>query len=234
MRKIDYAIGAARLFIHHLHQDGIDRGMIATFGNTFRVEQRFTSTEVYLHNALATLPSTVVNAVNKNQGESTRLYDSMEDVINHFWDERLGAARNRPWLLTIITDGQDNLSTRYPHKDSLSPARIGQCIAQRFNHEPSNYPFLIGVGEGQYIDKQALATIGAYGRFPAVTIEAFPLLELMFLEIAINVSEQVSGVTIRQGSRSWQEVSRIRQTTRIPIDYAFLIDLSGSMSETGG
>jgi hypothetical protein len=226
MNKIDYAVGAARLFIHHLHQDGIDRGMVATFGNTFRVEQRFTTTEAYLHNALAQIPQSLGNAIRKQQGERTRLYDSIEDVISEFW--RTGG-RNRPWLLTIITDGQDNESYRY--KDN--PLGVGRHIAQKFNHEPSNFPFLIGVGEDRQIDKYALGIIGNYGGFPAVTIAAFPLLELIFLNIAVKVSTELLGLQIQTQGLTWQQVSEIRRMSRVPIDYAFLIDRSGSMSESG-
>ncbi len=219
MKKIEYAVGAAGVFIYHLHQENFDRGMIATFGNSFRIEQSFTSTESYLHSALARVNNSI-------RDERTRLYDSIEDVINEFW--RSGQ-RNRPWLLTIITDGQDNESYKYRN----NPASIGRYVAQRFNHEPSNFPFLIGVGEGQQIDKRALASIGDNGGFPAITIAAFPLLELVFLQIALNVSTQLVGRRIEVGNLSWEEVAQIRRLSRTPIDYAFLIDRSGSMTESG-
>lgn len=219
MKKIEYAIGAAGVFIYHLHQENFDRGLIASFGNTFRIEQGFTSTESYLHASLARLSNSI-------RDERTRLYDSIEDIITEFWRN---GRRDRPWLLTIITDGQDNESYKYKN----NPAAIGRYIAQKFNHEPSNFPFLIGVGEGSQIDKKALAAIGDNGGFPAVTIAAFPLLELVFLQIAINVSTQLVGRRIEVGNMSWEEVAQIRRLSRTPIDYAFLIDRSGSMTESG-
>lgn len=219
MKKIEYAVGAAGLFIHHLHQENFDRGLIATFGNSFRIEQSFTSREAHLHATLGRIRNSI-------RDETTRLYDSIEDIIGEFWRN---GQRNRPWLLTIITDGQDNQSYKYKN----NPGGIGRTIAQRFNHEPSNFPFLIGVGEGQQIDKRALGTIGDLGGFPAVTIAAFPLLEFVFLQIALNVSTTLVGRRIEVGNLSWEQVAQIRQLSRTPIDYAFLIDRSGSMSESG-
>lgn len=230
-RKIEYAVGAAGLFIHHLHGEGFDRGMIATFGNNYREEQSFTSTESYLHYSLRQLPNSVISAVSRKQGERTKLYDSIEDVIRSFLNN---GRRDRPWLLTIITDGQDNESSRYSHYSSDSLARIGSYVLQKFNFHPTNFVFLIGVGEGSQIDKRALGTIGDSGRFLAATIAAFPLLELLFLNIAVKVSTELAGVQIDTGNFTWQQVSQIRRTHRIPIDYAFLIDRSGSMSESGG
>jgi hypothetical protein len=219
VRKIEYAIGAAGVFVKHLHRENFDRGMIATFGDSFRVEQGFTGTESQLHSALA-------RVANATRDGSTRLYDSIEDGIQEFWRH---AARNRPWLLTIITDGQDNASTK--HRGN--PATIGDYVASSYNHEPSNFIFLIGVGEGNQINTKALATVGDHGRFPAVAIDAFPLLERIFLEIAIEVSSGLVGRHITQGNVSWDEVARIYQVSQTPLDYAFLIDRSASMNEQG-
>ncbi len=226
MQKIEYAVSAAGVFAAHLHQEGFDQGMIATFGNYFRVAQGFTSTESHIHYALKGLVDQVNRDVRNRQGQRTRLYDSIEDVITEFW--RSGR-RDRPWLLTIITDGQDNESSKY-HND---PAGIGRYIAQRFNHEPSNFIFVIGVGEGDQIDKRALGTMGDCGGFLAMTIAAFPLLEFAFLQIAVKVSSALVEQRIQIGTLSWEEVARIRQVSRTALDYAFLLDCSGSMSEPG-
>lgn len=220
MKKIEYAVGAAELFIHHLHREGFDRGMIATFGNTFRVEQGFTGTEAYLHSALARVSRSVSN-------EGTRLYSSMEDVIRTFWDT---GDRRRPWLLTIITDGKDyDDSGKYRN----NPAGIGRYVAEHYNHQSSNYIFMIGVGKGQDIDERALATLGDTGGFLAMRIGAFPLLEMAFLQIAVDVTTRLEGRRISVGNLTWQEVAQIRQVSQIPFDYAFLIDRSGSMNDAG-
>jgi hypothetical protein len=219
MKKIEYAVGAAGLFIQHLHRPGIDRCMLATFGSTFRVDQGFTSNEPQLHSTLSRISRSITD-------ETTRLYDSIEDSIDQF---RTYGYRDRPWLLTVITDGIDNESRRY----KSNPAAIGQYVATRYNHEDSNFIFVIGVGEGNQIDKNALGTLGHYGNFIAMTIEAFPLLEMLFIRIALQVSERLEGIRVNYGNISWAEVSRIRQISNIPFDYAFLIDRSGSMGERG-
>ncbi|HWQ15045.1 MAG TPA: hypothetical protein VNL77_19765 [Roseiflexaceae bacterium] len=216
MKKIDYAVAASAVFIHHLHRDGFDRGMIATFGSSLHVNQNFTSSSAHLYTALRSV----------RLNGATRLYDSIEDVVQLFW--RYGD-RQRPWLLTIITDGQDNESRKYKNR----PANIGQYVATNFMHEPTNFTFLIGVGSGQEIDATALATLGKMGRFPAMTIAAFPLLERLFLQIALSISEQLIGQQINIGNLTWEQVSRIYQVSQIPIDYAFLIDCSTSMESAG-
>ena len=219
LKKIEYAVGAAGLFIQHLHRENFDRGMIATFGDGFRVEQNFTAYEGNLHSSLRSVSRSI-------KRERTRLYDSIENVIMEFWNT---GRRERPWLLTVITDGQDNESSRYRN----NPAGIGRFVASRFNHEPSNFIFVIGVGEGNQIDKKALATLGNHGNFLAITIEAFPLLEMVFLEIALKVTTQIAGYQVNVGNLSWGEIARIRQVSQVAFDYAFLIDRSGSMSEQG-
>lgn len=171
--KIEYAVGAAGLFVQHLHRENFDRGMIATFGNSFQIQQGFTFYERNIHSSLGIIARSI-------RSERTRIYASIEDAIQAFWQT---GSRDRPWLLTIITDGQDNESRRYRQ----NPVGIGQFIATRFNHEPSNYIFVIGVGKGFQVDRNALATMGNYGNFLAITIEAFPLLERVFLEIALQV-----------------------------------------------
>ncbi len=220
MKKIEYAVGAAGLFIRHLHRPGFDRCMLATFGNTFRVEQSFTSNEPLLHSVLNRISKSITN-------EATRLYNSIEDVIVQF---KAYGYRDRPWLLTVITDGKNNFSDG---KYRNNPAAIGRFVATRYNHEDSNFIFVIGVGEGNQIDKKALATLGNSGNFLAMTIEAFPLLEMLFMRIALDVSERIEGIRVNYENISWTEVSRVRQVSNIPFDYAFLLDRSGSMNEEG-
>jgi hypothetical protein len=222
-KKIEYAVAAASLFIQHLHRENFDRGMVATFGNGFRVEQHFTGCERDLQSTLLRVSRSVTN-------EGTRLYSSIEDVIMQFWNRDYGAHRNRPWLLTVITDGQDN---DHYGKYYGRPGDIGRFIATRFNHEPSNFMFVIGVGEGNQIDKRALAIMGDQGNFPAITIGAFPLLERLFLRIALQVTTEIEGIQIDIGNLTWREVSQIRRVSQVAFDYAFLIDRSGSMSDPG-
>lgn len=221
--KIEYAIAATALFINNLHSENFDRGMIATFGNSFRVDCGFTATESYLHSALRRLSPSEI----KQNNEGTRLYDSIENCIFEF--HRYGR-RDRPWLLIVITDGKDYYDQG---KYRNNPAAIGRFIANSFNHEPTNFIVVVGVGEGNEIDRNALATMANNGGFKAVTLGAFQELQMLFLAIALQVSNQISGVRYSVGNMSWTEVRRIRQLNRVAIDYAFLLDRSGSMSGPG-
>jgi tetratricopeptide (TPR) repeat protein len=220
-KKIEYAVAAASVFIDHLHRPGFDRGMIATFGNTFKIEQGFTDDPRYLQQSL-------LNTARSVTDERTCLYDSIEQSILQFWQY---ADRRRPWVLTIITDGQDNESRRYPPTDRYSASRIGEYVRTKFNHEPTNFPFLIAIGDSKTIDANALAIIGQQGGFPAVTLAAFPLLEEIFMRIAVQVSSELVGQQFNYAGMTWQTVQEIRRRSAVAIDYAFLIDRSGSMND---
>jgi hypothetical protein len=214
--KIEYAVAAARVFITHLHRENLDRGMIATFGNTYRVEQHFTSTEAKLHAALSRLSPAEIRFFDG----SSRFYDSIEDTISEF---RGSGTRNRPWLLIIITDGANIL-----RNSKHSSVSIGRYIAQYFNYEPSNFIFAIGLGRD--LDIKSLNTISYYGGFQATTIDNFALLEKVFLQLAFNMYNLLIERKIETENLSWQEVVRIQKLSQAPIDYAFLIDRSGSMA----
>ena len=179
MRKIEYAVGATGLFVRQLHRENFDRGMIATFGERFQVVQPLTAHESRLENGL--------DRVLHGAGErNTRLYDSLEDVVKVFLRD---AQPGRPKLLTVITDGQDNASTKYRN----NPEGIGRFIHNAYSSETLNFMFVIGVGSNQQIDTQGLGRMGNAGRFPAMKIDAFPLLMQVFLEIAIEVSSHIEG-----------------------------------------
>jgi predicted TPR repeat methyltransferase len=213
-RKIDYAVKAVSMFVNQLHREKFDHGLIATFGDTFRIEQDFTSSASQLQYAL--------ERVRQSVGGMTRLYDSIEDVITRFWKY---GYRDRPWLLTVITDGQDNKSKKYIN----NPAGIGHYVLTNFIRESDKFVFLIGVGKGNDIDAGSLATFGEVGCFPAITIDGFAVLERLFLQIALEVSEHLIGRAINIGNLSWEEISSYYQVLEVPLDYAFLIDRSTSM-----
>lgn len=218
-KKIEYAVAAAGVFIQHLHREGFDRGMIATFGDSYRVDQGFTARESDLHYALSRI-------MKGSKDGSTRLYDSMANVCDTFWQSGL---RDRPWLLVTVTDGQDNSSRTYRQ----NPAGAGQYVYDRYNRESSNFVFLLGVGSGNQIDIPALEALGRYGRFRPMAVDCFPLLEAFFLQIAARVSAGIAGVQLDFGNVSWVQLQRIMQVTQVPFDYCFLIDRSASMEDRG-
>lgn len=219
MRRLDYTLGAAGNLILHLHRDRFDRGMVATFGDSFRLEQPLTASVRAVRAALWRIHCQAGD-------ESTRLYDSIEDAITELWHYGL---RTRPWLLVVITAGRDNRSSKYRR----NPRAIGRYIARRFNDEPSNYLFLIAVGESQRIDRRTLARVSDDGDFPAIAVGTFSLLETVLLEMALDISARLAGERIDCCRLSWDEVARMREHTQAPLDYALLIDRSGSMAEEG-
>lgn len=229
--KIEYAIMAAGTFINNLHREGFDRCMIATFGNSYCVEQEFISTAYDLHSTLYHIGTQVL----EGEDEGTRLFDSIDDMISDLRDHR---RQDCPCLLIIVTDGEDNYATHYkdhqrffksPKHNAVS---IGKYIAEHYNNEPSNYIFVIGVGRDDQIDKIALSEMAYHGKYPSITIESFHFLESTFLQIALHVSAQIIGTKVDYQKLSWERVTQILHMSQTPIDYAFLIDRSGSMSLT--
>jgi Mg-chelatase subunit ChlD len=89
----------------------------------------FTNNKASLHRSL--------NGIN-NAKNDTRLYDSIVDVIQIF---RNRGDVSRPWILVVVTDGVDNLSSRSLHK-------CAQEISSLFTKESNNFLFLVGVGDG--------------------------------------------------------------------------------------
>lgn len=225
MRKIEYAIGATGLFVKQLHRENFDRGMIATFGDRFQVVQPLTASEARLENALNGVLKGTTDRYLRDREPNTRLYDSLEDVVKAFLRD---AQPDRPKLLTVITDGQDNASAKYRNH----PDVVGRFIHNSYSGETLNFMFVVGVGSNQQLDAQGLARMGNAGRFPALKINAFPLLMQVFLEIAIEVSSSVDGKR-REGPASWDAVSEVFRVSETPLDYAFLIDVSASMNEPG-
>jgi hypothetical protein len=218
LSKFDLMSQAVKRFIVTLHRPGIDRGQITTFGSTFRVEQDFTSDPARLCSTLAAVSRSITN-------EKTRLYDSLADAVSAFY---AAGQRNRPWVLCCVTDGCDNASSCF-HK---SPAGIGQYLARSFNHDPTNFLAVVAVGTDSQIDRNALAVLGQAARCPCVTINGFELIEQIFKQIALRVTSRLVGLRHTVGNISWDELARIRQISRFPIDFSFLLDRSGSMAES--
>jgi Mg-chelatase subunit ChlD len=220
-RKIEYAAGAALHFINALHAEGVDRGAIYSLGNTFRVDQGFTTSREELDRAL-------INLGQSKPNENTALYDSIALAIDQF--QRFGRP-NVPWVLIVLTDGKDNASQVFSHRDERSPAAVGLLTAECFANASSNYFVLVGVGDANSLDVKAITTIGEYARSPAIPLASFHLLEELFLQLVIQVSETLVGRTFQVGEHEILELARVRQVNKIGIDYALVIDRSGSMDE---
>jgi len=210
-RKIDFAINAVSSLVEHLHMQG-DRCMLATFNHEFRIVQPFTTNEPTVHAGLQRIRNTEIDG-------GTRLYDSIVDTVNEF---RNRADRSRPWFLVVVTDGNDGGNGKF------NAGTCGDTVLRTYNHEHNNFVFAVGVGDD--VNRQQLAILGDRGRFSAMHIDAFPLLELAFMNIALKVTTQLRGAVISNGAQTWAAVQQQRSLVHVPIDYAFVIDVSGSMN----
>lgn len=229
-KKIAMATAATRQFISNFLRPGMDRAMIASFGSAgrspLRIEQDFTDKKDKLGYAL----DAVERSVDK---EETRLYDGMADGAEVL---QIAARPDAIRLMIVKTDGEDVGSKRFRESSVFghrlsAEAVLGLYLRHNFLSDPRNYAVLIGVGSGGQINEGALATIGAYGEFPAVAIDGFSMLEGLYKSIAEQVTSQFySGGVYQAGNRTWAQIAEVRRRVAVPIDVLFLLDRSGSMN----
>ncbi|CAG8654705.1 11349_t:CDS:2 [Funneliformis caledonium] len=214
--KCNCAIRASKELVTNLHRDGLDRGCIATFSDFLTIRQSFTSDENLLHQSLNSLRNVVSG--------DTCLYDSISGVIDRTF--RRNAYPSRPWVLIVVTDGDDNLS-------SMSSRQCSREIYDKFTKEDNNFMFVVGVGDRVNASKmQEMARVGYFDYIP---VDDFLLLELAFLNIAYKVTKSLSlslnNLAIGDISATWAEVQQHRQLSNVAIDYALLVDVSSSMND---
>ncbi|RIA96760.1 hypothetical protein C1645_814955 [Glomus cerebriforme] len=212
--QINAAIKASNELIKNLHRDGLDRGCIATFNDSMVVRQNFTKDEASLYRSL--------NGIRNYVDGGTRLYDSMVDVVRTF---HRNGDRTRPWILVVVTDGDDNRSSR-------SFKKCAEEISRLFTKESSNFLFVVGVGDD--VDSAKMEQMSTAGNFIYFPVKDFYLLELVFLTIAHKITTSLSlslgNLSVGNYSASWAEIQRHRNLSQVAIDYALLIDVSGSMN----
>ncbi|CAG8773344.1 3666_t:CDS:2 [Gigaspora margarita] len=212
--QIGRAVKASNELVNNFHRDGVDRGCIATFNNTMTIRQNFTENETLIHRSLDGL-------VDVADG-GTRLYDSMVDVIRTF--HRYGN-RTRPWVLVVVTDGDDNDSI-------LSYNRCIGEVSRLFTNDSSNFLFVLGVGDN--VDSRKLEEMADIGNFIYIPVKDFYVLEFAFLMIAYKITTSrtlsLTSLSIGDVSASWAEIRSQRELSNVAIDYALLIDVSGSMN----
>jgi hypothetical protein len=214
--KFGVVAAAVLRFILSMHRPGLDRGLIASFGNTFRVDADFTTDPSQLAAAVAC----VGRSIGK---EGTRLYDSVVDAATVFSQ---AARRNALWLLIVPSDGVDSGAGRL-----RDPGLTGRLLRATFNHDPTNFLAVIGVGPAGRIDTEALTKLGQAAGCPFLHLDDFHLVEQAFQDIAVQVTSRLVGIRHTAGDLSWDEIARIRARTNVPVDYMFLLDRSGSMRE---
>ena len=95
----------------------------------------------------------------------------------------------------------------------------------------SDSKVVVGVGDANSLDVEAITTIGHFAHSPAIPLANFHMLEELFLQLVVQVSETVVGRTVQVGDQEFLELARVRQVNKIGIDYALVIGRSGSMDE---
>ena len=219
---IDYAVSAAWELISAVHIGGHDQCLIATFGDHFRIARDLTTSK-------SELVSTLVAIANSDLDGGTRFYDSLEDTVVALLKQ---GRQDSEKVIVAVTDGVDNRSRNYPHTNPRSPEMIGRYLGSRFADRPGHHAYLIGVGLAETAGVTALSTIAHHSKIKIATVRTFPVLQEIFSRIAIAMTSEISDVHHHLGN-GWflstpEEKLRI---TRRPIDYAILIDRSGSMGD---
>jgi hypothetical protein len=219
MRRMDLAIGAAAHFIESVHRDGFDQGMIATFGETLRIEQDFTTQKENLLASLGKIGRVADHAYHQRAYERSRLYASIHDTIERFWAV---ADRRRQWLLLVITDGDDTAPGEFHHH----PERIARVIKEQFLNEPTNILSVVVVGAPTADAVGTLLRVKELGgRFPVI-----PVTEILSLEDAVlEAARKFVPPDAVSDTSTWVEVARQRQSIAATFSYAILLDRSGTM-----
>eukprot|EP00002_Diphylleia_rotans_P004344 TRINITY_DN13172_c0_g1_i1.p1 TRINITY_DN13172_c0_g1~~TRINITY_DN13172_c0_g1_i1.p1 ORF type:complete len:232 (+),score=48.82 TRINITY_DN13172_c0_g1_i1:57-752(+) len=217
VKKIDYAAAACSKFIENV-MSGRDRCAISTFNSDYKLHMDFTSDEKRVVNS--------IHRLKQLPSGGTCLYDSIALAILQF---TLQGDSSRPWIMIILTDGNDNESKRLKN----DPGACGDLIRETFNKPASNFIFIVGVGRD--VNLKALQTMASRGNFNVIPVENFELLEAVFAVIALRISNSisVSAARIQAGNEGllWAQVRQQRSIVRQPMDIMFLVDVSGSMGD---
>lgn len=140
---------------------------------------------------------------------------------------QIGSA-GRPWVLIVLTDGDDNRSQSYTAEG------IGKYVRKKFtdpyedNPNP-NYVFVVGVGAN--INPATLQRMGPSRNFRISHVRDFALLQVELALIAYEISYGTQ-LHIGEGidsSAIWAEVEHSVHVRETPIDVMFLLDISESM-----
>ncbi|CAG8645733.1 13877_t:CDS:2 [Cetraspora pellucida] len=164
---------------------------------------------------IATFNNTMIIRQNFTENEELihRSLDGLVDVAD-------GGTR-----LYDITDGDDNDSI-------LSYDRCIEEVSRLFTNETSNFLFVLGVGDN--VNSQRMEEMAEIGNFIYIPVKDFYVLEFAFLMIAYKVTTSKSlslmNLSIGDISTSWAEIRNHRELSNVAIDYALLIDVSGSMN----
>ncbi len=220
--KIAVGCGAVHHFIRQIHRDGIDRGAVASFGNTFEIEQTFSEHSGIVAGALMS----VEKRVREGKREGTALYDSLVSLGESF----AHASTSRPafGLVIAVTDGKDISSTRF----RATPTRAGEAYRRAIEASPNPIlSVLIGVGSNDEIDHTALQGLARSGDMRLVTVENMNQLGNILANLGTQIQRGTVDRLITNGREAVLTRHHVDRVTVIPYDYAILMDRSGSMAE---
>ena len=156
----------------------------------------------------------------------TKLYDSIVCAIQEFQggNGRPGFGdRTRPWVLVVLTDGEDNLSRN-------SAGAVSSFIRSKFLKK-GNYVYVVGMGPD--VRMASLQSMGPSGAFKTIHVRNFSDLqaELALIALKLYVGEEYAIQYVRSHGIEavWAEVQNVVKVRKQAIDFMFLLDLSSSM-----
>lgn len=223
-KKITLGCGAVHHFIRQMHRNGIDRGAVASFGNTYEVEQTLTDQAGEVAGALMTVERRVL----QGKREGTALYDSLVSLGESF--ARASYTRAAFGLVIAVTDGNDISSTRFKSNPALAGETYRRLIEASRNPVLS---ILIGVGSSKDIDEAALRTLAHTGGMQLVTVGNMAQVSEILATLGTQLQHGTVDRLITDGRTAVVARERFARLTVIPYDYAILLDRSGSMAEDG-
>ena len=217
--KIARAAQATHDFLNAFHRDGHDQGFIASFGKDTQSHAGFTYYEAEMHAGV----DAVIERV-KASDEPTALYDSMVETAEIFACQGM---RDRPWLSITITDGKDNHSRKYAN----NPRRAGDAYRRLMQVGLLPISVLIGVGNDQEIDENALKTLSDAGGIAFLRAQHMQELAAILLRLTTSIEASVRTITVSDGQFSISKTTPQAQVHVVPFLYSISLDRSGSMKE---
>eukprot|EP00599_Poterioochromonas_sp_BG-1_P004916 CAMPEP_0173142440 /NCGR_PEP_ID=MMETSP1105-20130129/6086_1 /TAXON_ID=2985 /ORGANISM="Ochromonas sp., Strain BG-1" /LENGTH=595 /DNA_ID=CAMNT_0014055825 /DNA_START=113 /DNA_END=1902 /DNA_ORIENTATION=+ len=212
-KKIDSAVTIMNKFLSSM-MGARDRCSIVSFSDEYNIRQNLSSSAP----CIASL-----DACRYSTGGGTALYDAAVASVVQF---AATADRTRPWLLIILTDGEDTNSR-------TKPSELIEVL-KLFNQASSNFVFVVGLGAS--LQDTELRRICEQSKSLYLRANDIETMQLMFALIALVVIEQnqvqIARVQAEGVDAIFARARTARAVATIPIDMIILLDTSGSMNES--
>ena len=223
--RLDVAKEAIYNFFFHTftNQDGY---ALATFSNEY--------TLLDVGNGLVEAAGAVSVLQDLKPTGGTRLFDSVVRAIQDFqgvYGKPGFGELSRPWVLVILTDGEDNLSKTTAQ---AAGAFIRAEFLNQLPAEAGNYVYVVGMGP----DVRMMAALRAMmpsGNFKIMHVRNFSDLqaELAFIALQLVIGEEyaIQYAQAHGVAAIWAEVQSVARVRQQAIDFMFLLDISYSMKD---